>query len=33
MMITLADYERAATESLDVGIQAYYFGGAVAPWA
>ena len=28
MLITLADYERAAAESLDVGVQAYYFGGA-----
>ena len=28
MLLTLADYERAATESLDLGVQAYYFGGA-----
>src|SRR5437763_389939 len=28
MLITLADYERAAAESLDAGVQAYYFGGA-----
>jgi hypothetical protein len=33
MMTTLADNERAATESLDVGVQAYYFGGAAALWA
>jgi 4-hydroxymandelate oxidase len=28
MLITLADYERAAAESLELGVQAYYFGGA-----
>lgn len=28
MLITLADYERAAAESLDAGAQAYYSGGA-----
>jgi 4-hydroxymandelate oxidase len=28
MLITLADYERAAAESLDPGVLAYYFGGA-----
>src|SRR5437588_559183 len=28
MLITVADYERAAAESLDAGVQAYYFGGA-----
>jgi 4-hydroxymandelate oxidase len=28
MLITLADYERAAAESLDLGVQSYYFGGA-----
>ena len=28
MLITLADYERAAAESLDAGAHAYYVGGA-----
>jgi 4-hydroxymandelate oxidase len=28
MLITLADYQRAAAETLDLGVQAYYGGGA-----
>jgi isopentenyl diphosphate isomerase/L-lactate dehydrogenase-like FMN-dependent dehydrogenase len=28
MLITLADYERAAAESLEAGARAYHFGGA-----
>jgi hypothetical protein len=33
MMTKLADHEQAATESLDIGVQAYYFGGSAALWA